>query len=280
MLKSAFGHFFHRMLTGREKVIVTVTPNPSWIHPEVKSYPKTPDEIADCVERCWKAGASIAHIHAPGKQVETIRKIRERCDIIVQVGLSGEPLEARVPILKVKPDMMSIILTHHDEQFAKEAFNILHTKSELEEYSKLCRKYGVKPEFEVWHLGALWNLEYLEKKGLVSKPYFLSVFFGWPGGSWTPPTPDELMHRVKYLPKGSLYTTSVMGEGQLELLAMTILMGGHVRVGTEDNPFLHDSRPVKDNSELVGHIAALSSTLGREVADVREARKMIGLPAA
>jgi 3-keto-5-aminohexanoate cleavage enzyme len=173
---------------------------------------------------------------------------------------------------------MSIILTHHDEQFAKEAFNILHTKPELDEYSSLCLKYGVKPEFEVWHLGALWNLEYLENKGQVTKPYFLSIFFGWPGGSWTPATPDELMHRVRYLPQGSLYTTSVMGEGQLDLLAMTILMGGHVRVGTEDNPFLQDHQPVKDNSELVVQIASLAKSLGRDVADVSEARKMIGLP--
>ena len=268
------------MQNPREKLVITVTPNPSWLHPDFDNYPKSPEEIAECVERCQRAGAAIAHIHAPGKQRETIRKIRDRCDIIVQVGLSGETLEARKPIFEEKPDMMSIILTHHDEQFAREAFNILHTKSELEEYSRLCLKHGVKPEFEVWHLGALWNLDYLEKKGLVAKPYFLSIFFGWPGGSWTPPNQDELTHRVRYLPQGSLYTTSVMGEGQLDLLTMTILMGGHVRVGTEDNPFLQDHQPVKDNSELVSQIVSISRSLGREVAGVGEARKMIGLPEA
>ena len=265
------------MQSSREKLIVTVTPNPSWIHPEFENYPKTPEEIADCVYKCYKAGASIAHIHAPGKQRETIRRIRDKCDIIIQVGLSGEPLGQRKPILEEKPDMMSIILTHHDEQFAREAFNILHTKSELEEYSKLCLEHNVKPEFEVWHLGAIWNLMYLEKKKLITKPYFLSVFFGWPGGSWTPPTADELLHRVNHLPAGSLYTTSVMEESQLDLLLMTILLGGHVRVGTEDYPYIHDHQPVKDNYELVSQIVELSGKVGREVATPEEARRAIGL---
>jgi 3-keto-5-aminohexanoate cleavage enzyme len=262
----------------REKLIVTVTPNQSWMHPELEGYPRTPDEMADSVERCYKAGASIAHIHSQGKQRETIRKIRDRCEIIVQVGLSGEPLESRKPIFEEKPDMMSIILTHHDEQFARESFNILHTKPELEEYSALCLKHRVKPEFEVWHLGAIWNLMELERKHLVRKPYFLSIFFGWPGGSWTPPTADELLHRVSHLPLGSLYTTSVMGEGQPPLLALTIALGGHVRVGMEDNPFLEDHGPAKDNSELVAQVVRLSRGMGREVANPREARKMIGLP--
>jgi 3-keto-5-aminohexanoate cleavage enzyme len=263
---------------GREKLIITVTANPSWLHPELKNYPVTPEEIADCAERCYKAGASIAHIHAPGKQRETIRRIRDKSDIIIQVGLSGEPLEARKPILEEKPDMMSIIVTHHDEQFAKEAFNILHTKPELEEYSRLCLKHGVKPEFEVWHLGAVWNLRYLEQRNLVRKPYFLSIFFGWPGGSWSPPTVEELRHRVKHLPEGSMYTTSVMDPAQLELLTMTIIMGGHVRVGTEDYPFAHDHEPAKDNSDLVAQIAALSRSLGRDVATAEEARRITGIP--
>ena len=263
----------------REKLIVTVTANPSWMYPEVEAYPKTPEEIADCVERCCRAGAAIAHIHAPGKQRETIRRIREKCDIITQVGLSGETLESRRPIFEEKPEMMSIILTHHDEQFAQESFNVMHTKPELEAYASLCMSYGVKPEFEVWHLGALWNLRHLEQKNLVRKPYFLSIFFGWPGGSWSPPTPEELLHRVRHLPEGSLFTTSVMGKEQLDLLTLTIMLGGHVRVGTEDYPFLGDHTPIEDNSELVDQIVKLSKSLGREVADPKEARKTIGLPA-
>ena len=259
------------------KLIITVTANPSWVYPETKNHPTTPEEIADEAYRSFKAGASIAHIHAPGTQIETMKRIRDKCDMIVQVGLSGESLESRRPILEHRPDMLSIILTHHDEQFTKEAFNVLHLKSELEEYSRLCLKFGVKPEFEVWHTGAVWNLRYLEKKKLVEKPYFLSIFFGWPGGSWSPPTVDELEHRVKYLPEGSLYTTSVMDKAQKDLLLATIRMGGHVRVGTEDYPFLEDGSLARNNAELVTEVARVARENGREIASPDEARRMIGM---
>ncbi len=259
------------------KLIITVTANPSWIYPETKNHPRTPQEIADAIYECYKAGASIAHIHAPGMQVETIKRIREKCDIVVQVGLSGDSLDSRRPIFEARPEMMSIMLTHHDEQFTNESFNILHLKSELEEYCRLCLKHGVKPEFEVWNTGATWNLRYLESKGLVDKPYFLSIFFGWPGGSWSPPAVDELEHRVKYLPEQSLYTVSVMDKAQGDLLKAAIQMGGHIRVGTEDYPFRNDGSLARDNAALVADAVRLSRENGREVANPDEARSLIGL---
>ena len=173
--------------------------------------------------------------------------------------------------------MMSIMTTHHDEQFTKESFNVLHLKPELEEYCHLCLKYGVKPEFEVWSTGGVWNLLYLEKNGLIKKPYFLSIFFGWPGGGWSPPTVEELEHRVKNLPPGSLYTTSVMDKAQRELLRATIRAGGHVRVGTEDYPLLPDGTPAQSNTELVSDIVHLAKENGREVATPEEARELIGI---
>lgn len=260
-----------------QKLIITVTPNPSWIYPETKNHPLTPDEIAACVYDCYKAGASVAHLHASGLQKETKKKIEEKCDIIVQFGLSGESIEKRRPLFEAHPDMISIILTHHDEQFTNDSFNILHEKSELEQYGQLCLKYNVKPEFEVWHLGAVWNLLYLQRKGLVKPPYFLSIFFGWPGGSWSPPTADEFYQRVRYLPADSIYSTSVMDPNQTELLLLTIANGGHVRVGTEDYPFLSPGLLAKDNSVLVSRIAKLAREAGREVATPKEAREIIGI---
>ena len=243
------------MDTKREKLIITVTANPTWVHPDLTNHPRTAEEIADCVYECYKAGASIAHIHAAGIQEETIKRIRDKCNIIIQVGLSGEALDARRHVFQAKPDMLSIMLTHHDEQFTREAFNILHLKPELEEYCRLCLKNDVKPEFEVWHAGAVWNLAQLQKQNLVKTPYFLSIFFGWPGGSWSPPTPDELLHRVKYLPAGSMFTTSVMDKAQIDLLSLSVTLGGHVRVGTEDYPFISEGVPAKDNAQLVARMA-------------------------
>jgi 3-keto-5-aminohexanoate cleavage enzyme len=263
--------------TKHGKLIITVTANPSWIYPETKNHPLTPYEIADSVYDAYKAGASIAHIHASGIQKETSKKIREKCDIVVQYGLSGESLETRRPLFEQHPEMISIILTHHDEQFTNEAFNILHLKSELEEYSRLCLKHNVKPEFEVWHTGAYWNLKYLEMRNLVKKPYFLTIFFGWPGGSWSPVEADEFFQRVKYLPEGSMYSTSIMGPDQTKLLLLAIANGGHVRVGTEDNPFISEGVLAKDNAALVSRIAKIAKDMGREIADPKDARMIMGL---
>jgi 3-keto-5-aminohexanoate cleavage enzyme len=266
--------------TGRQnKLIITVTANASWIYPETRNHPETAEEIADEVYDSYRAGASIAHIHADGIQKETSKRIRDKCDILVQYGLSGQSLEVRRPLFDQQPDMISIILTHHDEQFTSEAFNVLHLKSELEDYCHLCLKYNVKPEFEVWHTGAYWNLRYLERNNLVKKPYILTIFFGWPGGSWSPVEADEFFQRVKYMPEGSVYSTSVMDPDQTKILLLAIASGGHVRVGTEDYPYLSEGVLAKDNAALVSRIAGIARDMGREIADPKEAREMLGLSA-
>ncbi len=265
------------MKMNQDKLIITVTANASWIYPETQNHPNTADEIAEAVYDAYKAGASVAHIHADGIQKETSKKIRDKCDIIVQYGLSGQSLEMRRPLFEQHPDMISIILTHHDEQFTNEAFNVLHLKSELEDYSRLCLQYNVKPEFEVWHTGAYWNLRYLENKNVVKKPYFLTIFFGWPGGSWSPVEADEFFQRVKHLPEGSMYSTSVMDPGQTKLLMLAIASGGHVRVGTEDYPFISEGVLAKDNAALVSRIAGIAKNMGRQIAGPKEARQIMGL---
>jgi 3-keto-5-aminohexanoate cleavage enzyme len=261
----------------RGKLIITVTPNPSWIYPDTKNHPVTPEEIADSAYESYKAGASVVHIHASGLQKETTKRIRDKCDIVVQFGLSGEPLEKRRPLFEYKPDMMSIILTHHDEQFTREAFNILHPKSELEEYGRLCLKHNVVPEFEVWHYGAIWNLRHLESKGLVRKPYFLTLFFGWPGGSWSPPEADEYFQRIRHLPEGTIHSTSVMDPAQTKILLLAIANGGHVRVGTEDYPYVEDGVLARNNADLVAKISDLATKAGRQIATPDDVRSMIGL---
>ena len=261
-----------------EKLIVTVTLAGAWIYPEAKSYPKTIEEIAEMAFKCYEEGASIAHIHAPKDAwAETIKAIKEKCDIIVQAGMSSYPIEKRQDIFKSKPDMISVILNHHDEYFIGMEVNQLHPKKELEEYCKVCRKTGIKPEFEEWHHGSAWNLNYLIEKNLLDKPYFLTLFFGWPGGTWSPPTPDEYLHRIKYLPENCLCSASVMGPNRDIILPLSIATGGHVRIGTEDYPYLKRGVLAKDNAELVRKIVRISREMGREVTNPSEARKMIGI---
>lgn len=126
-------------------------------------------------------------------------------------------------------------------------------------------------------MGSYWNLNWLIGKRLVTPPHVLTLFFNWPGGTWSPATPDEYLHRVKYMPEHSVYTISVMGEEQIRLALLAINTGGNVRVGTEDYPFIRPDVPAKHNGEIVARAVQVAKVLGRGVADPSEARKILGL---
>jgi 3-keto-5-aminohexanoate cleavage enzyme len=267
-----------KQFSSGEKLVITVTLAHSWIYTDVKNYPVTPKEIVDMACKCCEAGASIAHIHTPkGKAQEIVDLIREKCDIIIQLGMSSDPIEKRKELFDSRPDMLSVILNHHDECFSEVEVNQLHSRKELEEYCKIFREVGIKPEFENWHYGSVWNLNHLIKKNLLEKPYYQTLFFGWPGGAWSPPIPEEFFHRIRYLPDGSVYSVSIMGPEQSIIVPLSIAAGGNVRVGTEDYPFLIEGVPAKSNVEIVQKTVKLSREIGREVADPSEARKILGI---
>jgi 3-keto-5-aminohexanoate cleavage enzyme len=256
-------------------LIITATANICWMHPEVE-YPKTPQAIADEAVLCRERGATVYHTHAEGRWREIIPAIRERCDVIIQCGMSSTTMEERADVFEQKGDMISVILNHHDEAFAEENFNVLHTKEELVSYAQACASSGVVPEFEVWHTGSIWNLRYLINKGLLDKPYVTTLFFGWPGGTWTPPTIEEYLYRRKQMPEGCVCTVSVMGESQIKILAAAIVEGDHIRVGTEDYPF-NRKGDVAPTHQLVEEARRIAEALGRPVATVEEARGMLGI---
>lgn len=264
-------------------LIITATPNISWLHPQV-DYPRTPQAIAEEAALCQQNGATILHTHAEGRWADTIQAVRAKSDIIVQCGMSSLPIPERMEVYKNKADIISVILNHHDEAFAQTECNVLHLREELVVYCRLCRKYGVIPEWEVWHAGSVWNLNYLIGKKMLKPPYVATLFFGWPGGTWSPPTVDEYMYRRRLMPEGCVCNVSVMGadhattlgQGQRDILAAAIIHGDHVRVGTEDHPYDHNGKLVRTH-ELVKETAEMARALGRPLATVQQARKMIGL---
>ncbi len=153
---------------------------------------------------------------------------------------------------------------------------MLHLKEELIEYTRLCREYGVIPEWEVWHAGSIWSLNYLIGKKLLQPPYITTLFFGWPGGTWSPPTVEEYLYRRRLMPEGCACNVSIMGRGQRDILAAAIIHGDHVRVGTEDLPYDHNGKLV-DTPALVRETVEMARAFGRPLATVQQARKMIGL---
>lgn len=268
-------------------LIIVATPNNCWLHPQV-SYPKTVTELAEEAAKCCEAGAAVLHTHGladigedcctkgVGKWKEVFDATRKASDILIQSGMSTLTLQQRIDVFENKSDMVSIILNHHDEDFAECNTDVLHPMPELESYASGCRKFGVKPEFEVWHAGSIWNLNQLLDKGLLDSPYINTMFFGWPGGTWSPPTIDEYIYRRRLMPENCVCTVSIMGKEQMQILVAAIMNGDHVRVGTEDYPFDQQGKLCTAH-ELVKQIADISRSLGREVATSVQARELLGL---
>ncbi|MFN8037109.1 MAG: 3-keto-5-aminohexanoate cleavage protein [Acidimicrobiia bacterium] len=258
-----------------DPLVITATPNISWLHPEIP-YPRTPDEFAAEARRCRDAGAAVLHAHAEGQWAPVIDAVRAECDLVVQCGMSSLPIPERLGLFEGGADMASIILSHHDEAFAETECLVLHPREELEEYAALCDRYDVVPEWEVWHAGSIWNLRYLIDRGLLHPPHVVTMFFGWPGGTWSPPTVEEYRYRRRLLPDDCVATVSIMGEHQVDVVAAAIVAGDHVRVGTEDLPFDRTGTPAATHA-LVAQAAALAAVVGRPVASPDEARKMLGI---
>ncbi|HEY5112728.1 MAG TPA: 3-keto-5-aminohexanoate cleavage protein [Coriobacteriia bacterium] len=291
-----------------DKVVITVTVDCSMSYPGFKAMPRIDDVPAVAAEyiRAIDAGASLVHHHGVHYLEDTIQedgrrlsrtdfagwadlteRIRADRDAIIQFGIASARLDEKIALMGLRPEMMSYAFNVHDEFFqpdpafpANEQYAI-HPRPELEAFCAAAREHGVKPEVESFYTGAFWNLEYIRDKGLLDDPVWTTLFLGWPGGAWTPPTPDSLLYLVAHLPKRVNWNVSVMNPTmQWRLLALALGMGGHVRVGWEDNPYLPDGAASRSNAELVDTIVKLARLMGREPASPAEAREIIGLAGA
>jgi 3-keto-5-aminohexanoate cleavage enzyme len=278
------------------------------------SYPGNPnmppienlDAIGDEYIRAVNAGASIVHHHGihyldrelqpDGRRLSNIDfdgwarltgKIRVACNPIIQFGIASARLEEKIRLMELKPEMMSYAFNAHDEYFrpdpaypANEIY-ALHPRDELETFCRAALEHRVKTEVECFYTGAFWNLEFIRNLGLLANPIWATLFLGWQGGAWTPPTHDALMSLVRHLPEGVNWNVSVMDPMQWRIHALAIAMGGHVRVGWEDNPYLPDGSLARSNADLVAVAVKMAECVGREVASPAEARAITGVtPAA
>ncbi len=290
-----------------EKLIITVTCDSTMAYPSNphNPTPKGYDEVAAEYVRSVNAGASICHLHGPYTIDETIQEdgtrlsdldipgwgqfrqnILDGCGStkpIIQYGIANGRFPQRKALMRdQQPDMISTCFNPHDECFDYEPgcdpveLYGLHNRPELEEYCRTTEELGVTIEAECFHYGGVWNAQRMVQKGLLKPPIWITFFLGWRGGSYTPPTVEAMLYNHHHLPEGFLYNTSVMDpELQWRILATAIILGGHVRVGMEDNPFLSPGEYAASNAQLVEKIARISRDLGREVASPDEARQII-----
>lgn len=137
------------------------------------------------------------------------------------------------------------------------------------------QEYGVKPEVEVFDTGMIANALRLVNRGLLVPPLHFDLVMGVPGGA--PATPKDLLHMVESLPTGSTWSVAGIGKAELPLGVMAVILGGHVRVGFEDNIYYSKGVLADSNAQLVERVARMGRELGRETATPAEARAMLGL---
>ena len=270
------------------------------------NLPETADEIADSVQGAYKAGASMVHIHARDPRdftrpaittevwLEVNRKVRERCpDIIINNTTGGGPgmtMEERLQCLPARPEVASLNLTPDMSKFViKERKAPLPHPREAMVYDDCIpfsyglvtrfatemKKHGVKPELETYHSGGPWVMNDLIKQGVIDAPYWVQTVMGYQTSSY--PTIENVIHLLREFPENSLWLCSGIGPHQLPMTTFALLLGGHVRVGLEDNVYFKRGELAKSNAQLVERTVRLCHELNREVATPAQARKMLGL---
>ncbi|OFZ88950.1 MAG: 3-keto-5-aminohexanoate cleavage protein [Betaproteobacteria bacterium RBG_16_64_18] len=288
------------------KVIVTVAPTGGMASKKQNpNLPTQPEEIAESVHRSYNEGASIVAVHArrPDDQATCSPEvygrinnlIRERCDIVINNstggGVSGDMIKTLRPGLeeiqfeeRIKgceaPHCEMVTFDCHTIMAQFHGRNLLMvTESErCDQMAKLFQEKGVKPEWEVFSLAhILQDTTRLIQAGFDKPPYYVNMVLGAMGfqGGY-PYTPKILQMMVDHLPRDSIFNVSAIGTAQLPATTHAILLGGHLRVGLEDNNYYSHGRLAK-NEELVARAVRIVRELGAEPATAAEAREMLGL---
>src|SRR5690606_30303608 len=143
----------------------------------------------------------------------------------------------------------------HDEYFQPEPslppkrMMAIHPQEELIDYARASKRHGVKLEIECFHTGAYWNIDFLRRNKELSGTLYTTLLIGWPGATWTPPTERALIYMVDHLPPDSVWNLSVMNPAKhWDLLSLAVSLGGHVRVGYEDNPYIAPGQFAENNA--------------------------------
>lgn len=248
------------------------------------ALPITPEAIGIAAAECAAAGASIVHVHArlpdgrPTQDKAVYRQImvevQQRCNVIVQISTGGAvgmtPPERLAPV-SLKPEMAT--LSMGSLNFGDDVF--LNLPDDIALFAAEMRTQGVKPELEIFDSGMLATARRWLAKGQLPSPAHFDFVMGVPGGMAA--TPQALMYLLSELPAGATWTVAGIGQAQLPMATLGILLGGHVRVGFEDNIYYRKGELAHSNAQLVARVARLAAELGRAVATPDEARRILGM---
>ncbi|HDZ23969.1 MAG: 3-keto-5-aminohexanoate cleavage protein [Deltaproteobacteria bacterium] len=298
----------------KNKAIITAALTGAIHTPTMSPHlPITPQQLIDEILAVHEAGGAVAHLHVrdpkdgcPNADQDIFREIatevKKHCDIILCTttgGRLGEPVEKRVQVVStLKPELASLnagslnfALFHvadkykdwkyeWEKQYLEGTEDLIfpNTFKTMRQFLSIFREMETKPEFEIYDVGMINNLAFLIEAGYVQRPVYLQFVLGVLGG--IPPAPENLMFMLETARKaiGDFeFSACVAGKAQFPLCTQSLIMGGHARVGLEDNLYLEKGVMAKSNAEQVAKIIRIARELGIEPATPREARGVLGL---
>lgn len=275
-------------------------------HPAI---PVTPEQIANAALEAASAGAAVVHCHVRNpetgkgaRDVGLYRQVVERIrakntDVIINLtaGMGGDvmigpgetprafdeantdlvgPLERLLHVAELRPEICT--LDCGSLNFGDTNSLVVQTPAQLREQARLIQSYGVKPEMEIFDSGNLWFARQLCAEGLINDPPLFQLCLGIPWGA--PGDPQTMVYQAAQLPAGAIWAGFGIGRNQFPMVAQAILLGGHVRVGLEDNLYL-DKGVYASNGSLTERATKIIALLGSQVASAAEARTILGLKA-
>lgn len=244
--------------------------------------PYTPEEIAAEATRCREAGASMVHVHGrepdgtPTQARETFRQIleliRAQSDVLVQFSTGGAvwmDVEQRIEALDLQPEMAT--LTTGTVNFGDDVF--LNSMPMVRQIAARLQQYRVRPEIEVFDTGMIDSALRLQREGLLDEQLHFDFVLGVPGGMGGDPANLDFL--VSKLPPRATWCVAGVGRHELPLAFKAIEMGGHVRVGLEDNIYLAKGVLAKGSYELVQRVAQHAAEVGRTLHTPASARQLL-----
>ena len=273
-----------------DKLLITVAPCiPPYMAEAIPGLDLSPEGIADEVVRASKAGASIAHLHVwdeagqPTMELaafqRTIAMLRGRCDIIIEGSTGGindlSPAERSVSL---QADIEMASLNAGSVNYDRGVY--VNSPGDIAYWVEEMHRRGIKPNVSVFETGMIANALRFADQGLIDKPMLFSFVLGQEGAM--PASAKNLLFLSESVPREANHHVAhwaVAGHGEhdLEMAALAIAMGGHVRAGFEDNPYYRPGELATSNAQVIERLARLARELGRPIASPAEGRALLGI---
>ncbi len=280
--------------TPQERVVVTAALTGSLANrKQCPSLPYTPAEIADEAVRSYEAGAAIVHVHVreddgtpswrPELFAEVTERTRARCPVLLNYstgGIEGTIQHRSRHIPLTKPHLAALnmgsmnysIYSARQKKFLMRGV-FLNPFEDIEFLLKLMVESGVVPELECFDAGHICNAEPFIDMGLLKPPFHFSLILGVVGGISA--SAQNLRNQVGLLPEGANWQLIGISQEQWPLLELSLDLGGHIRVGLEDNFYLPGGAMAKSNAELVELAVKKVRARGQKVASVEDAKALL-----